>query len=494
MASNSLTSFRVITSESQGLLLNNDSVELLVDFEKKLADASPDPEDAQDVTFYYNPRTLAQTQGMIPQISLQYLLDERSPGFVPKKLIVGSPSYLKSVSALLEKTSKDTIQAYLLWKTIQSFGVYIEDDSIKPLLRLNNRLRGKEPDSKPERWRTCVSHIDGGLGWILSRFFIEQAFSKESKEFGDQIISDIKDRFVEKLNAAEWMSKDVRQLGIKKVHNIEQKVGYPTSSPNIRDPKDLDSYYNSVNIANTTYFANTISMTKSAVNKEWAQAGKPADKDKWEMTASTVNAYYSPPDNQIVFPAGIMQSPVFYHPSIPKYLSYGAFGSVAGHELSHAFDSSGRHYDQNGVFKDWWDEHTVEAFKNKSSCFVDQYNQYSVPNRDGKQLHVNGVLTLGENIADAGGVTAAFQAWKQSDEKNPDELLPGLEEHTKEQLFFISYSNWWCGKTRPEEVINRIYTDPHSPFNVRIVATMANSREFRESFNCPVKEPTCELW
>ena len=177
---------------NDGIDVNEDAIEALISFEKKLAEASPDPEEAQDVTFYYNLLSLAETKALIPSVSLQYLIDQRASGFVPENLIVESPAYLKALSKILSDTPKRTIRGYLLWKVIQSYGPYLEDDSIKPLLQLNNELRGKEPDSKPERWRTCAGHIDEGLGWILSRFFIERAFSKESKDFGDQIVSDIK--------------------------------------------------------------------------------------------------------------------------------------------------------------------------------------------------------------------------------------------------------------------------------------------------------------
>ena len=194
-----------------------------------------------------------------------------------------------------------------------------------------------------------------------------------------------------------------------------------------------------------------------------------------------------------------MQAPVFYDPSVPQYLSYGAFGSVSGHELSHgkpnleyvsmpqlielAFDSMGRHYDETGNFTDWWDKSTVEAFQDKAQCFVDQYHKFTVPNPNGEPLHVNGRLTLGENIADAGGVNAAFAAWKDAKGSIPENLLPGLHSFTKEQLFFISYGNWWCGKVRPETAVNLVYRDPHAPTRARILGTMANSPDFRESFN-----------
>ena len=196
------------------------------------------------------------------------------------------------------------------------------------------------------------------------------------------------------------------------------------------------------------------------------------------MTADTVNAYYNPPGNEIVFPAGIMQKPVFYDPSVPQYLSYGAFGAVSGHELSHAFDSTGRHYDERGNYTDWWNNATVEAFVNKAQCFVDQYEEYTVPNPHGEDLHVNGKLTLGENIADAGGLNAAFKAWEAKEKKQRGRLLPGLQEFSKQQLFFVNYANWWCGKTRPERAVELVFRDPHSPAWARILV----SRSLRFAF------------
>lgn len=319
--------------------------------------------------------------------------------------------------------------------------------------------------------------------WILSRFFIERAFSKEAKDLGDQIIHDIKNEFSVKLENSDWMTEKVRQLAIDKVNLIRQKIGYPTHSPDVTNAEELQRYYSNVNVSADSFFANRLSSTKNDVRREWAQVGKPVDKDEWDMSAPTVNAYYNPPGNEIVFPAGIMQAPVFYDPSIPKYLSYGAFGAVAGHELSHAFDSSGRHYDQNGNYTDWWDEHTVQAFKKKTDCFVEQYHNYSIPTKDGT-LPVNGKLTLGENIADAGGLTAAFQSWRRRDDEKADAVLPGLDHFTKEQVFFLAYGLTWCGKTREEEAIRRIYTDPHSPnsFRIQVCWPSAETQEWRAVF------------
>ncbi|KAL8831777.1 MAG: hypothetical protein Q9191_000663 [Dirinaria sp. TL-2023a] len=445
----------------------------LMEFEARLAAATPSEEEAEDVTQYYNPMKLDEVRSLIPQLSIQYIIAGLAPpGFSTDRIVVGSPSYLKALSHVLKTTSTEAIQAYFVWKTVQRYADKVEDIALKPLLRFNNQLQGKDPDATQERWRTCVENIDRGLGWILSKFFIEKAFSEEAKNFGDNIVSDIKTQFIEKLKNAAWMSPDVRELGIKKVHNIVQKIGYPTKSPDVRDSSALEKYYESLNISSTSFFGNAIAIAKFEISRQWSALGKPTDRDEWGMTAPVVNAYYNPAGNEIVFPAGIMQAPVFYDPSIPQYLSYGAFGSVSGHELSHAFDSMGRHYDETGNFTQWWDNRTIEAFEDKTRCFVDQYHRFTVPgpNHD-EPLHVNGRLTLGENIADAGGLSASFQAWKAVDAAHPAQLLPGLANFTKEQLFFVSYSNWWCGKTRKEDAIDRIYRDPHAPIWARIIVS-----------------------
>ncbi|KAF3763247.1 endothelin-converting enzyme 1 [Cryphonectria parasitica EP155] len=465
----------------------------LVDFEAQMAAAAPDPEDLSDITKVYNPKTLDEADAYNPAISVKTLITGLADGYKPSKIIVASPDYLKSLSDILATQERDVLKAYLGWKVVQSYGTVVESDSVEPLRRFNNKLQGKEPDVKPERWRTCVSVVDSDLPWILSRFFVETAFSKEAKDLGDQIIHDIKDEFITKLKHSEWMTKTVRQLAIDKVNLIRQKIGYPTESPDVTDAEELQKYYSEVPVSSNTFFANRLASTKNDIKREWAQIDKPVDKAEWGMSAPTVNAYYNPPGNEIVFPAGIMQAPVFYDPSVPKYLSYGAFGAVAGHELSHAFDSSGRNYDQNGNYTDWWDNSTIDAFKTKTDCFVEQYSNYSIPTKDGP-LHVNGKLTLGENIADAGGLTAAFQSWQQRDDEKADLQLPGLQHFTKEQVFFLAYGLTWCGKSREERSVQLIYTDPHSPSQYRIKGTTSNSREFREAFNCPVKEPTCELW
>ncbi|KAJ8132689.1 hypothetical protein O1611_g937 [Lasiodiplodia mahajangana] len=465
----------------------------VVELEKQIAALTPPPEDAQDVTKYYNIVPVSEVGKIGPALGLDKVVKGLSPAdYAPDTMLLAFPEFLGNVSQIVSKTPKSTIQTFLIWNLISSYSSYVEAPEVEPLNRFNNILAGRDPETKSERWKTCLSYVDGTLGWILSRFYIEAAFSEAAKKYGDQIILDIKDQFTTRLGELDWMDESVKKLAANKVHNIDQKIGYPTKSPDIMNPDALRDYYKSLTITNS-FFNNSLSSSKFSANQTWSALGKPVDRGEWGMQADIVNAYYNPAGNEIVFPAGIMQFPVF-SVDLPGYVSYGAFASVAGHELSHAFDNSGRHYDENGNYTDWWTNRTVEEFTKRADCFVDQYNNFTIEGNDGKPLHVNGRLTLGENIADAGGVSAAFASWKKRQVATPDKSLPGLDYFTHDQLFFVFYANWWCGKIRKEQAVNYIYTDPHSPAFARILGTTANSRPFRESFNCPAKEPTCELW
>lgn len=451
-----------------------DLVQGVVDFEVKLAAATPATQNMQVVTQYYNPMTIAEVEALLPQVSLNYLISQlASREYSPKKIIVASPSYMTTLADLLSSTKKETLQAFLVWRTIQRYEGRVADPSLQPLRTFNSQLRGLDPSATGERWRTCVNAVRSDLGWILSKFFVESAFSEEAKKFGDQIVSDIKDSFTTILDNSEWMTRNVRDRAINKVHAINQKIGYPTSNPNVLDPVALKRYYSDVTISNSTFFENRVQVVQFEVRRAWNKLGKPTQRDEWSMTVPEVNAYYYPPGNEIVFPAGIMQAPVFYDPSVPHYLTFGAYGAIAGHELSHAFDSSGSHYDETGNYTDWFDQATKQAFDTKTQCFVNQFAHYTVTSPDGEVLHVNGNLTLAENIADSGGLNVAFMAWKkrEAQAERPSLALPGLKMFSHEQLFFISYANWWCDKSRPETAVQRIYTDPHSPKWVRILVS-----------------------
>lgn len=423
---------------------------------------------------------------------MEAIITHFSPNFIPSSLIVAYPEYIKNVNGIIKDTPRDIIQAYFVWKLVYALSSKVDQSSVKPIVEFKDMLQGTK--AQPERWKICVRAMDEDLGWILGRFFIEKAFSEDAKAFGDHIITDIKQQFSETLGNLAWFDSEAAKLAIQKVHNIVQKIGYPDQSPNITSPTSLSEYYSSVVISSTTYFENYVSVSKTFTRKAWEKLTEPTDRFEWDMTPPTVNAYYNPPGNEIVFPAGIMQFPIFSL-NVPDYISYGSFAAVAGHELSHAFDSTGRHYDINGNLTDWWPQQTVDEFEKRAQCFVEQYSEFSIEAPSGEKIHVNGKLTLGENIADAGGLNAAFSAWRKREAQNPSLELPGLQGRlTKEQLFFVSYGRTWCSKIRKEAAVDRIRTDAHSPAWVRVLGTIANAPGFLEVFNCPVRKPRCELW
>ena len=448
-----------------------DLVSGLMSFETQLADARPDEEDLEDVIKAYNPKTTCELEQLVPQVSFDKVIRALAPsGYTAKYVIVSSPSYMQNMSSIVEDTPKEIVEAYLVWKVVQNYASRIEDPVIEPLRRFMNELEGKEPDAREERWRTCIRSCDNTMGWSLSKFYVDKAFSPGDKDFGEQIIDDIRDSFVVLLREAQWMEPEVRQIAEKKVAAIDKKIGYPASNPDILDPKALEKYYDNLEISDKKHFQNGLHAAQFDVAMEWAKLGKPVRHDEWDMSAPTVNAYYNPAGNEIVFPAGIMQSPVFYGSEVPQYLTYGAFASVAGHEFSHAFDNNGAEYDETGRLRKWWTPKTKDAFDNKTSCFVDQYSKYTVEGPENTKLHVNGKLTLGENVADAGGLHAAFKSWDRRG--RPGQILPILANFTKEQTFFLSYANAWCGIITPEAAAQRIYRDPHSPALIRVLVSL----------------------
>lgn len=271
---------------------------------------------------------------------------------------------------------------------------------------------------------------------------------------------------------------------------MSEVIGYQSSSPNNDDAEDIAAYYNGLNIT-ADYFANVLSFRKWKTQRQFGQGGKPIDRKSFgESPGYSVSAQNELTTNVVNIFAGIMQLPVC-SADVPAYLEFGSLGSVMGHELIHGFDDHGRHFSHNGKQEVWWDNKMTAAFEERAACFVDQYSNFTPPTPDG-QRPVNGSLTLGENIADAGGLRLAFDTWKRR--RGPDEgELPGLERFTPEQLFYMSHALTFCSSRR-EKGNARALTDVHSPDAVRIKGTRANSRGFKEAFNCPVKEPACEMW
>ncbi|KAK9462391.1 uncharacterized protein V1516DRAFT_670143 [Lipomyces oligophaga] len=466
---------------------------LVVDFETELAAIGLDLEELFDGSKTYHPFTLSDLQHLFTPLDFEsFIVLMTGNEELPEEVVVTYPQYLIDLNRIIPRVPRETLQTYFLWKAIEVYAGHLDESVAAPVLNFRNTLRGISPSTRTERWKSCVSEVDSITGWILGKYYTDAAFSPEAKRKGEAIIINIKQAFIEKLNKLPWMDVQTKSVATEKVHNIVQKIGYPDYSPNVKSAESLAEYYKDLEISSEKFFDNYVSARKMAAKEEWASLHKPTDRAAWGMTPSTVNAYYNPPLGEIVFPAGILQSPVFSEHQ-PSYMNYGAFGAVAGHELSHAFDNQGREYDQYGRLHDWWSPQTSHEFDSRAQCFVDQYSKYTVVDEDGTVLHVNGKLTEGENIADNGGIAAAFQAWKGTEVTDPSPLLPGVNL-TKEQLFFVNYARWWCGKIRPGAAAQRIYTDPHSPSFVRVLAVAEDSQDFIDAFKCANKKPQCVLW
>jgi endothelin-converting enzyme len=486
----------------------------IVDFEKLIAKNLPDPEVQQDVQYFYKPRTIAQIDKLVPEFSTFDVLKAHVPSnytITPNTTVILTDSnFFGNLSDIIKSTPRETLHDYFEWRLFSTWISRLYKDYTIPFRRFRNVLAGKEPDVRPERYRQCVQETDDLMGHLLGGVYIQRKFTPNDKQIGDQVIHDIRKIYQENMKNLDWMGDEAKKIAATKgkhwlqsviymlirsiVANIVQKIGYSTKSPNDADPKSLSEYYDKLHISDN-YWDNGVAGMKFTLDKSWNELLLPTDRNKWELSPPTVNAYYSPNLNEIVFPAGIMQPPIFSG-DLPDYVSYGAFGAIAGHEITHGFDDHGAKYDANGRLRDWWDNSTLSNFEKKTQCFEKQYEKYSIIGPDGDKIFVNGKLTLGENIADAGGINAAFRAWKAREAAagKPDAKIKGLEEFTNDQMFFVSYGNAWCEKTRPAALQAQVFSDPHSPADLRVVGTTANSADFKKAFNCPVKKATCDLW
>lgn len=469
----------------------------VVDFERKIAKAGADPEYLFNPHYSYNPYKTKDVKEALPFVDLDKYLSAMAPRTYPSKITVSHPKYLKKITKLVADVPDHVLSAYFVTKLALEYGGALgpKVEIRKQVDHLRSVLAGIKPGTPENRQDVCLGAVDGIVGFIAGREFVHAAFSADAKADGEHIIRSIVKAFYDKLPRIMWMDEKSAMAAQKKAKAIIPKVGYPLM-PNTTDPASLRQWYQAVDIGSDDYFGNVLRTEIQETRRAWLTLGKERNRDTWEMYPQTVNAYYSPPDGEIVFPAGILQPP-FYSYDWPKHLKYGAFGAVAAHELTHAFDNSGAQYDEHGRLRDWWTNKTVKAFEERAQCVSRQYSKYFVLDPEGKKVHVNGNLTNGEDIADS-GLAQAYAAWK-ADSKDAAKL-PGLD-YTPEQLFFIAFARVWAQLTRPATAVSRVRTDPHSPPYWRAIGTLRDNDAFHKAFNCksgspmnPPKSEQCQLW
>ncbi|MED5371144.1 MAG: M13 family metallopeptidase [Myxococcota bacterium] len=394
---------------------------------------------------------------------------------------VERPEVLAATFKLVDETDAATLQAYLSWRLLSSMGSNLPPSMYGTLFDFyGKQVQGQaEPEAS---WKRCVRYTDGALGEALGQFFVAERFSGDSKPKAEEMIASIQDNFEERLPELDWMDEDTRGAAVEKKNTLVNQIGYPDTW---KDYSEL--------AVSQDHLANVLASHHFETAEAVARIGNPTDPKRWLMSPPTVNAYYHPLYNQMVFPAGILQPP-FYDAEFPMAMNYGAIGMVMGHELTHGFDDQGRKFDPQGRMNEWWTPQASENFEGRADCVVEQFNGFSV----GEDLSVNGELTLGENIADLGGLKvsfAAFQDYKAANEL-PAEPIPGI---TQDQLFFLAYAQAWCTKASPEYEKMQVLSDPHSPARYRIQGPLANLPEFHEAFGCEAGTPmhpenTCEVW
>jgi putative endopeptidase len=397
-------------------------------------------------------------------------------------LNVGWPDFFKDVDAQLKSDSLEDWKTYLRFHVANSRAPYLSSPFAREDFEFYSKyLRGAK-EQQP-RWKRCVKYIDADLGEALGQAYVRKTFSPELKATTMEMTQRIEDAMAVRIQQLDWMGPETKQQALTKLHAIRNKIGYP----------DKWRDYTSVNIVPKDFYGNHIRATEFESHRELNKVGKPVDRNEWYITPPTVDAYFNPQMNDINFPAGVLQPPL-YDGKLDDAPNYGNTGSTIGHELTHGFDDEGRQFDAKGNLKDWWTKEDADQFVKHSNCVVEQYAQYVIVD----DIHINSRLSEGEDIADLGGTILAYIAWKDA---TKDMTLHERDGLTPDQRFFVGFAQWDCENNRPEnERVNAI-TNPHSPGKYRINGVVVNVPEFRTAFSCKADQPmakppekVCHVW
>ncbi|WP_270488373.1 M13 family metallopeptidase [Butyricimonas synergistica] len=438
--------------------------------ETRLAEGSKSMVELRDPHANYNKITVAQLQKEVPGIdwntyfTLAGLKDLQ-------EVNAGQIGQLKTVADLLNKEDLNVLKSYLEWNVINTASSYLSDDFVAQNFEFYGKVLSGRKEMQP-RWKRAVSSVNGVLGEAVGQMYTEKYFPAAAKERMVKLVSNLQKALGERIQGLEWMSEETKAKAQEKLAAFHVKIGYP----------DKWKDYSSLEIMNDSYWNNIVRSNHFDYNEMIAKAGKPVDKDEWLMTPQTVNAYYNPTTNEICFPAGILQYP-FFDMNADDACNYGAIGVVIGHEMTHGFDDQGRQYDKDGNLKDWWTAADAENFKQRAQVLVDYFNNIKVL----PDLNANGELTLGENIADHGGLQVAYVALQKAMAENP----LGNDENgfTPAQRFFLSYANVWAGNVRDEQIRLQTKSDPHSLGRWRVNGALPHIGTWYEAFGVQEGDP-----
>ncbi|XP_042807314.1 membrane metallo-endopeptidase-like 1 isoform X2 [Panthera leo] len=482
-----------------GYLVREDMAQVL-ELETQLANATAPQEERHDVTTLYHRMGLEELQnkfglkGFNWTLFIQSVLSSVKIKLLPdEEVVVYGIPYLRNLEDIIDVYSARTMQNYLAWRLvldrISSLSQRFKD------ARANYRKALYGTTVEEVRWRECVSYVNSNMEGAVGSLYVREAFPRDGKDAVRELIDKVRAVFVETLDELGWMDEASKKKAQEKAMSIREQIGYPDYILEERN-KHLDEEYSNLNFSEDQYFENGLQNLKAGAQRSLKKLREKVDQNLWIIGAAVVNAFYSPNRNQIVFPAGILQPP-FFSKEQPQALNFGGIGMVIGHEITHGFDDNGRNFDKNGNMLDWWTNFSAQHFQEQSECMVHQYGKYSWDLAD--HQNVNGFSTLGENIADNGGVRQAYKAYlKWRADGGKDKQLPGLEL-TYDQLFFINYAQVWCGSYRPEFAAQSLKTDVHSPLKYRVLGSLQNLAAFADAFHCARGTPMhprerCRVW
>ena len=455
---------RMLTMLYQDSVKAKTQSEAILKLETSIASAHKKLEELRDPYANYNKMSMAQVNALGSNFAFENQF--KTLNLISDSVIVGQPVFFQKMNGLLTSTNVETWKAYLTWHTLTSFASYVSSKYDKENFNFYSALLSGTKEQRP-RWKRVLSAQEGALGDALGQLFVKQYFPEKTKARYVDLTEKIVESYREHIQKLDWMSDSTKEKAIVKLNAITKKVGNPSKW------KD----YSAMNITRASYCNNIIESNKWHFNYEAQKLNKPVDRTEWSMTPQTYNAYYNPSNNEIVLPAAIFTAPGFKDEDIDDAVIYGYVGaSTIGHELTHGFDDEGRQFDEKGNLKNWWSKEDEAKFKVKANLLVDQFNKYTVLD----SLHPNGNATLGENIADLGGIVIALDAFKKTKQYQEGKLIAGL---TPLQRYFMGYAYGWMQTRTKEKLASQILTDVHAPIFLRVNGPMSNCDEWYKTFN-----------
>jgi putative endopeptidase len=460
-----------------------DEAKKIMEIETALAKVSLDVTSARDPNKVYHLMPVSELSKLAPNLDWKAIIKGTGTPEVTE-VDVTHPEFFTGLNELLASTDLDTIKIYLRWQVVGSTPALAMPKAFDEESFNFNRHQLRGQPEQQQRWKRCVQATDNALGEALGQVYVAQEFPPTSKAATVQMVKDIETAMDQDLETLDWMSPATKVRAKEKLHAVADKIGYP----------DKWRDYSKVEIVRNDALGNSLRATEFESRRQLAKIGQPVDHGEFGMSPPTVNAYYNPSMNDINFPAGILQPPL-YDPKASDASNYGHIGAIVGHELTHGFDDQGRQFDATGNLADWWSAEDGKKFDDKAGCEVNEYGTFIV---DG-DLHVNGKLTLGENTADNGGLRLAYLAFLSDAKRKSLDLSQKEDSYTPVQQFFLGYGQAWCGATRPQQERLQVQTDPHSPRQFRVNGVVQNMSEFGTAFGCKVGQPmmpanACRVW